>query len=112
MAFIVIGVDVGDDEGHVMHMVVGHRLPHAANHARQHQAFVITELAECFPACLERGQDRGVARDLRVVHRQLQSGLSGTDGGIKDPEASRSPLVSLRRASRSSCVMNRESVRG
>ena len=50
MAFIVIGVDVGDDEGHVMHMVVGHRLPHAANHARQHEAFVITELAERFPA--------------------------------------------------------------
>lgn len=56
MSFIVIGVDVGDDEGHVMHMVVGHRLPHAAHHARQHQAFVIAELAECFPLAWSVGR--------------------------------------------------------
>ena len=73
MLFAPMRVDVRDDVRHVVHVVVAHGLPHAACHARQHEAFVIAEFVERRPVGLHGGKDGGVSGDLRVVHGQFES---------------------------------------
>ena len=73
VAFQPAGIRQGLHDGHVVHVVVGHGLPHAASNADEHEAFVVAEFVECRLVCLHGGKDGGVAGDLRVVHGQFET---------------------------------------
>ena len=75
MFFTPMRIGVRDGQRGVVHVVVAHSLPHAAHHTDQHEAFVLAEFVKHGHASLHGGKDGGMARNLRIVHRQLQARL-------------------------------------
>ena len=77
MAFQPAGIRQGLHDGHVVHVVVGHGLPHAAHDADEDEAFVVGEAGEGVLADAHGREDGGVAGDLGVVHGQFEESVRG-----------------------------------